>query len=169
MFSSKSISRAGIIASLYIVLSLFTFPVLSGAVQFRIGEGLTLLAVVFPESVVALFIGCFIVNLISGCAIIDCVFGAFITLISAFFSYFFTKNINKKYLKIIVGGIFPVFLNAFLLPVLWYFCYGKLEYLYIVQVLILIVSQTLSVYAIGYPLIILIDKLKNKGVKFLQK
>ena len=45
---TKTVARAGIIAALYVVLSLIVFPVASGAIQFRLSEGLTLLALIFP-------------------------------------------------------------------------------------------------------------------------
>ena len=47
---TKTVARAGIIAALYVVLSLIVFPVASGAIQFRLSEGLTLLALIFPEA-----------------------------------------------------------------------------------------------------------------------
>ena len=156
------LTRAGITATLYVVLTFATLNFASGFVQLRLSEALTILPLLFPETSVALFVGCIIANLITGCAPYDIVFGSLITLLSALLTAFVGKKIKNSALKVFVGGLFPVLMNAFLLPVVWYYVYGELEFLYIVQVLILLVSQSISVYAVGYPLYYGVEKLKNK-------
>ena len=165
---AKKITRAGIIASLYTVTTLLTMPVASGAVQIRIGEALTLLPLLYVESIPALFVGCILSNLISGCAFFDIVFGSLITLFASVLTFLTGKIIKNTPLKIIVGGLFPVLLNAFLLPLIWVYCYGALEYIYGIQALLLIAGQGVSVYLIGSPLVVQIKKYKNKNVGFLQ-
>jgi uncharacterized membrane protein len=160
------LARAGIIASLYVVLSFVTFPISGGAIQFRIAEGLTLLPLFFIESVPALFVGCMLFNLISGLPVYDVVFGSLITLVAGVCTWGVGKTLKNKCVKIIVGGIFPVLFNAFFLPVIWYFCYGQLEFAYILSVLSLLISQALSVYAVGTFLSIAVSRLKDKKVKF---
>ena len=160
-FDTKRIARAGVIAGLYALLSLITFPIASGAVQFRVSEGLTLLALVFPEAVPALFIGCVISNIITGCGVLDVILGSLITLISALLTFFTARNIKNTPLKIIVGGIYPVMLNAFFLPLIW-LMYTSLEYVYYIQVALLLVGQSLSVYAVGAPLYLFIKKRKHE-------
>lgn len=156
------LTRAGITATLYVVLTFATLNFASGFVQLRLSEALTILPLLFPETSVALFVGCIIANLITGCAPYDIVFGSLITLLSALLTAFVGKKIKNSALKVFVGGLFPVLMNAFLLPVVWYYVYGKLKFLYIVQVLILLVSQSISVYAVGYPLYYGVNKIKNK-------
>ena len=160
--TTKIITKCGIFAGLYVVLSLVIFPLASGAIQIRISEGLTLLPLIFPEAIVGVFVGCFLTNLITGCVILDCIFGSLITLIAGILTYFIGKFIKNLPLKIFVGGLFPVLLNAFLLPVIWYFAYGTGEFIYIVQVAFLTIGQALSVYAFGYPLLIATKKINNK-------
>ena len=53
---TKKIVLSGIIGGLYVVLSLLTLPVASGAIQFRVSEGLTLLPLFFIEAVGGLLI-----------------------------------------------------------------------------------------------------------------
>lgn len=72
------------------------------------------------------------------------------------------KCLLKTPLKIALGGIFPTLLNAFLLPLIWFLCYKTGEYVYIVQVAVLVVSQSLSVYVLGTLLIVAIKKFKIK-------
>ncbi len=167
-FPTKKLVRAGIIAALYVLLSLAVFPVASGAIQFRASEALTLLPLLYAEAIPALAVGCMLSNLLTGCAVLDVVFGSVITLVAAILTFFIGKLFKNVWVKCAVGGIFPVVLNAFFLPVIWYFCYGELEYLYIVQVAFLLLSQTAVIYALGMPLTVHMNKLKEKGVGFLQ-
>ena len=157
---TQKITRAGVIAALYAATSLVTAPIASGAIQLRLSEALTLLALIFPEAVPALFIGCALSNLITGCAVYDIIFGSLITLVAAALTYATGKVIKNTALKIFVGGLFPVFLNALFLPLIWMLCYGTGEYIYILQVAFLTVGQSVSVYALGVPLIIAINKRK---------
>ena len=167
-FSTLSIARAGIIAGLYVAVSFIIAPIASGAIQIRLSEALCMLAIVLPESIPALFIGCALSNLITGCAVYDIIFGSLITLFSAILSYFCAKNIKNKGLKIFVGGIFPVILNAIFLPLIWKWCYGFIDYAYLLQALFLLIGQGVSVYALGTPLFLTIHRLKEKGAKFLK-
>lgn len=162
MFKSKRISailaRTGVIAGLYTATSLITAPIASGAIQVRLSEALTLLPLIFPEAIPALFVGCALSNLITGCMPLDIAFGSLITLVAAIFTYGTGRLIKSVWLKIIVGGLFPVLLNALLLPLIWVYCYGAIEYVYALQAAFLAVGQTVSVYAIGVPLYLAIRK-----------
>ncbi len=164
---TKALARAGIIASLYIVLSLLTLPLASGAIQLRISEILTLLPLLYLEAVPALFVGCLLSNLITGCAVFDIILGSLITLTCALLTFLMGKIIKNKFFKILMGGSFPVLLNAFLLPLIWILCYGAIEYAYYLQALFLLDGQALAVYALGVPTYLSITKLKEKGVGFL--
>ena len=166
MLNSKTltvkIARAGVIAALYAATSFVSAPIASGAIQLRLSEALTLLPLIFPESIPALFIGCMISNLLTGCAVYDVIFGSLITLVAAALTFLVGRIINSAPIKIVVGGIFPVLLNALLLPVVWLFCYGTNEYIYLVQVAFLTVGQGISVYALGVPLFLSVNKIISK-------
>lgn len=166
--STKILARTGIVSAVYAVLSLIVFPVASGSIQFRLSEALCILPLLFPETVISLFVGCLISNAITGCAVYDVVFGSLISLLSAALTSVVGKFIKGEKISFFVGGSFSVLLNAFLLPLVWFFCYGKLEYLYLVQVAFLLISQTVSVYVLGYGLFYGLSKLKKKGVPFLK-
>ena len=162
MFKSKNITtilaRAGVIAALYTATSLVTAPIASGAIQVRLSEALTLLPLIFPEAIPALFIGCALSNLITGCMPLDIILGSIITLVAAALTYAVGRIIKNTALKITVGGLFPVLLNALSLPLIWVYCYGAIEYIYVLQVAFLLVGQTLSVYAVGAPLYLVLRK-----------
>ena len=156
------------IAALYVLLSLAVFPVASGAIQFRASEALTLMPILYAEAIPALAVGCAVSNLVTGCAAYDVIFGSLITLFAAICTFFVGKTFKNIWAKTTVGGIFPVIFNAFLLPVIWYYCYGELEYLYMVQVAFLLLGQTAVIYILGVPLTVRTHKLKEKGLNFFQ-
>ena len=157
--STIIIVRAGIIAGLYVVLSLVTMPIASGAIQFRVSEALTLLPLFFPESILALFVGCALSNLITGCMFLDIILGSLVTLVASVCTYFTGKLIKNTFLRIFLGGLFPVVLNAVILPLIWVVAYGALEYVYYLQSLFLLISQSVSIYALGTPLYLAVRRI----------
>ena len=165
VFVTRAITRAGVVAALYVALSFAVLPVASGAIQFRPSEALCVLPLFFPETIPALFIGCMLSNLITGCAVWDIIFGSVITLIATALTFLSGRLIKNVAAQIAVGGLFPVLLNAFLLPLIWYYCYGELEYVYVLQVLFLIISQSVSVYLLGTFCYFGVKRLRDKGVK----
>ncbi len=155
---TKRLTRAGLIAGLYTATSFVIAPLASGAVQIRLSEALTMLALIFPEAIPALFVGCFLSNLITGCAPFDIIFGSLITLIAGSLTFVTGRFIKNLYVKVILGGLFPVILNAVFLPLIWVWCYGVGEYVYILQALLVLVGQLLSVYGLGVPLFLAVKK-----------
>ena len=158
---TKTLVRSGMIASLYVVLTLFTLPVSGGFIQFRFSEALTLLPLFYLESIPALFVGCLISNLIAGCAIYDIILGSLVTLVSAVLTALIGKLFKNDFVKISLGGIFPIVLNAFILPLIWYLAVGKMEQAYLLQVLSLFVSQSASIYVFGTALYFAIKRLQK--------
>ena len=156
--TTKKLARAGVIAGLYVAISMLVFPLSGGAIQIRISEALTLLPLFFIEAIPALFVGCLVSNLILGLAVYDIILGSLVTLFSAILTYLVGKIIKNDLIRVFVGGIFPIILNAFFLPLIWILCYGALEYVYILQVFLLFVGQTLSVYLFGIPLYFAVRK-----------
>lgn len=164
--TTKKLARLGLISAIYVILCLIAFPVASGAIQIRIGECLTLLPLFIPESYISLFIGCILINVITGCAIFDIILGSLITLVAGVLTAFAGKIIKNTFLKVLVGGVFPVLLNALILPIVWFFAYGKVQYVYILQVLFLLLGQAIAVYGIGSLLVVSITKLPSDNKFF---
>ena len=158
---TKKVVRVAIIAALYVALTFVTFPVASGAIQFRVSEGLCMLPLIFPETAISLGIGCALANLLTGCAVFDIIFGSIISLIAGVLTALVGKFIKNMPWKLILGGIFPVVLNAFLLPLIWLYCYGALEYVYMLQVVFLLISQSVAIYGLGIPLYFAVKKLRK--------
>lgn len=153
------LARTAILTAVYVALTYCLIPIAHGTIQFRISEALTLLPLVFPESVFAVFFGCALANITSPFGIYDIVIGSLVTLIAGFLTFLVGKYVRNTALKIFLGGLPPVLLNAFILPVIWYFFGG--ETVYWLNVLSVFISQTLSVYLIGIPLYFGAKRLKN--------
>ena len=118
-FPVKAICRAGIIAALYAVLTIYLGSIAYGPFQIRPAEALTLLPLLYAESIPALFVGCLIANLVSPYGVPDIVVGSLITLVAACLTYIIPRFFKKPVIRAAIGGLFPVFLNAVILPVMW--------------------------------------------------
>ena len=83
-----------VIAALYTVLTL-ALPVLSfGPIQFRLAEGMTVLAWLCPEAIPGLTLGCFLSNLIGSPYALDWIMGTLATLIAALW----TAHVPKRWM-----------------------------------------------------------------------
>ena len=105
------VARAGIIAAIYVVLTLFisAFNLASGAIQVRISEALCILPIFTTAAIPGLAVGCFLSNLLTGCAVFDVIFGTMATLLGAFGTYALRKNK-------ILATFPPVLSNALIIP-----------------------------------------------------
>lgn len=81
-FTIRQLATAGLIAAVYASLTLFLPIPPFDAVQLRLAEAMTVLPFLFPEAVLGLTVGCFLVNLMSP-FLLDCVFGTLATLLAA--------------------------------------------------------------------------------------
>ena len=170
-FTTKRICRAGVIAALYVALT-YAFGQLSyqGILQIRPAEALTILALFFPEAIPALWIGCVLANLLSGYGWYDIVFGGLTSLVAAVLTYGTGRLIKNHVLKIIVGGFFPVILNAIVVPLLIVFAAGHLcgydtaTLAYFINFGSMLLTQALWIYGLGSILYFSIVKLQQRGV-----
>ena len=161
-FSTAKICRAGIIASVYFILTYFFQAISFGPIQLRVAEALTILPLFFIESVPALFIGCLIANFFSGFLLFDIAIGAPTTLVAAIITYVIGRLIKNKYLRFILGAIPPILANAFAVPLIILLS-GGLEYTYMVQVLIIGAGQALAILPLGGLLYFSLYSLKENN------
>lgn len=120
------ITQAGVIAALYVVLTLLAnaLGLANYAVQIRFSEALTVLPFFTPSAIPGLFVGCLLSNIITGCAPMDVVFGSLATLAGAFGTYAVRKN---KWLT----PIPPILANIIVVPFVLSYVYhfeGSLLY-----------------------------------------
>lgn len=164
--SSKTIlflARSGIIASLYAVLTIVLAPISYGPIQCRISEIMTLFPLFFVEAVPGLIIGCLIANIFSGWWV-DMVFGTLATTIAAIGTYLCGKVIKSK-AKPFVGGLFPVIVNAVMLPLMWLLFTSEVGYWF--NFATVLAGQTVAVYFLGVPVFFALKRAKidQLGIK----
>lgn len=116
----RYITKAGIVAAIYCVLTLFLAPISYAAVQFRISEALTILPFFIPEAVPGLFIGCFFANIFGGLGVVDIIFGSLTTLAAAYL----TSKMPNKYLATLP----PILLNALIVSI-WVSKFSGISYI----------------------------------------
>lgn len=120
MNKTLELTRASLIAALYVVLTLIAnmAGLASGVIQIRLSEMLTILPVFTWAAVPGLTIGCVVANLITGCALWDIVFGSLATFLGAVGTYYIGKR------KPLVGPIFPIVSNSLIVPKVLQLVYG---------------------------------------------
>ena len=136
-----------LIAAVYFVFCFIEQSFASGSIQCRLSEALTLLPLIFPEAIIGVTIGCLIFNVTQG-IIFDVIFGTLATFISAFLTYLIGKNIKNTALKIFVGGLFPVFINALIIPIVLILGYD-VEEMYLLLSLKIAIGQIIAIYGVG--------------------
>ncbi len=172
IFTTKRLCRAGIIAALYVALT-YAFGAIAyqGVVEIRPAEALCILPLFFPEAVPALWIGCMLANLDSPFIMYDVPIGGIATLIAALCTYGAGRLIKNYILKFAVGGLFPIIINAFVIPLIIVFLCGDLcgaetaASAYWLCFGSLCATEAVWVYGLGAMLYFGIFGLRKKGVK----
>ncbi len=177
-FTTKRICRAGIIAALYVALTC-SFGMISyvGILQFRPAEALCLLALFYAEAIPALWVGCMLSNVISLYGVADIFGGSAVTLVAAALTFAIGKIFRESHrtagyhvARVGLGGLFPVLLNALIIPVIIVYVGGFIEgfetalLAYTWNFVSLLVSQSLWIYGLGTPLYLFVTRMRRKGV-----
>lgn len=158
------ICRAGIIAALYVALTLCFGTLSFLPVQIRPAEALTILPLFYPEAIVGLYVGCMLANLTSPFLIYDVFIGSLATLLAAVLTWLCGRFIKNKILKVALGGLFPVVCNGFIIPLVMILC-GTEPEVYWTLVLDIGGCEALWVYGLGIPLFIIFDSLIKREVR----
>ena len=127
----RKLAEIGVIAALYVVLTLVVAPFAFGPIQCRVSEALTILPVFTPVAIPGLALGCLLANFIglsigaNGVGAWDLLFGTAATLLAAVFTYLF-RNVKLgkwPWLSLIP----PVFFNAVIIGAEIMFAYDPKE------------------------------------------
>ena len=116
-FSALKLAQGGLIAALYVVLTIIFAPISFGEVQLRVAEALTILPLFTSAAVPGLFVGCIIANMLGGAVIWDIIFGSIATLLGAIGSYLLRNN---RWLV----PLPPILANSAIVPFVLRYAYG---------------------------------------------
>lgn len=159
----RFLTTAAIIAALYAVLTLLLWQFSSLVIQIRLSEALCVLPAITPAAIPGLFIGCFLGNLFGG-NWLNIICGSFATLLAAIGSYFAGKC-RRPHLRRLLVPLPPVLCNAAILPFVFYFGdfgggvnTGGMSVLLLYAASIAI-GEAIVCYAIGLPLLLLLERL----------
>lgn len=108
---ARKIAVVGVIAAVYVVLTIVFAPISYGFIQFRVSEVMTVLPFLTPLAIPGLFIGAFFANWWSLLGIIDVVFGSLASLLAAYL----THKMPNKWL----APLPPVVVNAVIIGTIW--------------------------------------------------
>lgn len=108
-YDTKSIAFYGIVAAVYVVLTVSLGFMSYGGIQFRIAEALTLLCFYKKDYIIPLTLGCAIANLFSPMWQFDLPFGTLATLISLL--------LIIKCKNIYIASLMPVVINAIVVAI----------------------------------------------------
>lgn len=122
------LTRAAVIAALYIVLTLAanSLGLANHAIQIRFSEALTILPLFTPAAIPGLFIGCLLANFITGSMLGDILFGSIATLLGAIGTWLLRKHKQKW-----VATLPPILSNTVIVPLVLAYIYqfeGSLPY-----------------------------------------
>ena len=162
----RLIVYSGVIAALYVVLTLPMAQFAFGPIQFRLAEVLTVLPAFAAGYIPGVSLGCFIANLLNpnNLGPVDIIFGTLATVIAGIFTRIIGKN-NK-----ILGIIPPIISNGLIVG-------GYLPFLLvdegssvtaqavIISMAEVAASEAVLLIIIGIPFILLIEK--NSRLKSL--
>ncbi|MFW5787070.1 MAG: QueT transporter family protein [Halanaerobiales bacterium] len=140
--NTRYITRAALIAGVYIVITYILSPFSFGPLQFRLSESLTVLPIIYPEAVPALFIGVFFSNIIGGLGLVDIIGGSLVTLIAAYVTYIMRGSF--------LAYLSPIVFNGFLISIYLHLFF---ELPYWLTALQIAVSEAVVVIIFGVPLI----------------
>lgn len=110
------ITQAGLIAAVYVALTVAFAPFGFGEIQVRVSECLCILAMFTPAAIPGLFIGCLIGNVLGGAILIDVICGSITTGVAAFITW----KLREKPMPIAI--LPPVIGNAVVVP--WILKFG---------------------------------------------
>jgi uncharacterized membrane protein len=112
------LAQAGMIAAIYVALTVAFAAFSFGEVQVRLAEALTILPVFTSAAVPGLFVGCLLGNILGGAVLPDIIFGSLATLIGAVGTRLLRKA--NPYL----APLPPIIANTLIVPWVLKYAYG---------------------------------------------
>ena len=151
------LAQGGIIAALYVALTLIFAPISYGEIQLRVAEALTILPLFTSAAVPGLFLGCLLANLLGGAVIWDVIFGSLATLIGAYFGRLLRGNRWLVPIPAIIA-------NVLIIPFVLKYGYG-LDLPIVLEMLYIFAGEVGGCYILGELLATVLMPHKNKLFK----
>ncbi len=163
----RKITFAGVIAAVYFTLTLLLTPISFGNIQARLSEALTLLALLAPEAIWGVTLGCLLANIfgvIMGTNILgalDIVIGTLATLLAGILTYKFRKIRIKgvpwlsAFMPVIFNGVFVGLEFAFALATPESFLI-----VFLLSGLEVAVGEAIACIGLGLPLALYLERNK---------
>ena len=148
----RTITRNGIVAAIYVALTVSTSAISFGAVQIRIAEALMLLCFFRRDYIWGLTLGCLIANLFSPLFPWDLLIGTSAT----FLACLGVSYLNFK--RLFIAALYPVLFNAFMVAAELHFILGEGFWF---SVAFVGLGEFIAVCVIGYALFMIIKR--NEG------
>lgn len=146
----KFIATSGIVAALYVALTLLFAPISFREIQFRVSEVLTLLPVVSLPAVPGVFVGCLIANLLAGAPFLDILLGSLATLAAAVLTRFFRRFAwLAAFMPVLLNGLVIgfVIVHVYKVPMNYWAAAGSVA-----------IGEAAVCYMFGLPLVTLLKK-----------
>ncbi len=159
MNKTRFLTQSAMIATLYVVLVEIFKPFSYGIMQVRVAEALTVLPYFTPAAIPGLTLGVLISNIIGPYGLLDIVVGTLATLIAAYLSF----KMRRKSLV----PLPPVLVNAVIIGgMLYYIFLGTPDAMPILPIMAWVgLGQVVACYGLGYPLMKILEKYKDKIFK----
>lgn len=169
--SVKNLTMAGIIAALYLLLTLPFLQISFGLIQFRLAEALAVLPILTVAAVPGLFLGCLLANILNpqNLGLIDIVFGSLATLLAAYLTYYcgrYWREFDKKRIeqeeigsliswRLVLPLLPPIFVNALTVGIyLPFLLFDQVKFtLILISISSLLISQSVVIILFGLPLL----------------
>ncbi len=157
--------QAALIAAIYAALTILQNVLIPDsatlAVQFRVSEALTILALFTPAAIPGLFIGCILANISTVAALgpLDMIFGSLASLLAAFLMYKL-RNTRIKGIPI-AAALMPALVNGIVIgfEIEFFFIGGGFHFgSFLIQGALVALGELAVVFVLGLPLMKVIEK-----------
>lgn len=153
------------IAAVYVILTLPFAQIAYGPLQFRLAESMAVLPILTPAAIPGLTLGCFLANLLSpqNLGPVDIIFGSMATLLSAVCTRWLYRVLRrfKDFRRDWIALLPPVVFNALIVGTYLTFLLteGSVRVtMIVINIAYIALSETVVVYLIGYPLLVILRK-----------
>ncbi|WIL71014.1 QueT transporter family protein [Pediococcus acidilactici] len=155
---NRNIAATGVVAALYVAITLIFDPISYGVVQLRLSEMFNHLAAFNKRYIFAVTLGVLIVNIFSPLGVVDMIFGTTGTLIGTTLTYFTARNIGAKPLKFLIATLcqlprmflvdleMHLYMNLPLFPTYWVLALGEIASMAIGAVIIYLITKKINLY-----------------------